>query len=317
MNIYIEKEFLDSFSIDYDEEKASIIQKIVFDMFTKYPEATKFINYQIETAEEFEKLKKENYLISLMSAENKSPIPVKLLKDQLFRGNFSQDIVFTKYEKNWFKEAERRGALCFTFENYEAKIDELIKKLSFKIDLSEEFTSWNILPNGFPFNKLIIADGYILTDKSNQRMDENIIPLLQNLLKGKEEDKVTIEFYVKAEKQTKELNERDLTQKITSVRKMLKDYQIEFKVINNSYYACNTYDFHDRTIINSFQLIECGKGFNLFPFKKSNSQIISETIFDFYSYKRIKNLKKMHSDYFEALKNVGDNPNYFKYIKKN
>ena len=63
----------------------------------------------------------------------------------------------------------------------------------------------------------------------------------------------------------------------------------------------NPFDFHDRIIQTNYSLTECGKGFNLSHSKKSNSQIISESIFDKYTYNRLKNHRKMQADYFKKL----------------
>ena len=47
--------------------------------------------------------------------------------------------------------------------------------------------------------------------------------------------------------------------------------------------------------------IDCGEGFNLIPYTASNSQIISETIFDKYTYNRLKNIRKNQLEYIKKL----------------
>ncbi len=61
--------------------------------------------------------------------------------------------------------------------------------------------------------------------------------------------------------------------------------------------------FHDRMILSNFQIVESGKGFNLIPHKESNSMITSSTIFDLFTYKRMKNLQRKHQKYYENLRN--------------
>ena len=79
-------------------------------------------------------------------------------------------------------------------------------------------------------------------------------------------------------------------------------YKAKFQIIMDS--IENPYDFHDRIIQTNFSLTECGKGFNLKQSKPSNSQITSETIFDIYTYKRLKNHCKMQKEYINKLKEM-------------
>ena len=50
--------------------------------------------------------------------------------------------------------------------------------------------------------------------------------------------------------------------------------------------------------------MDSGVGFNLMPMKKSDSQIISETIFEKYTYDRLKNLTKIQTAYLLKLKRL-------------
>lgn len=60
--------------------------------------------------------------------------------------------------------------------------------------------------------------------------------------------------------------------------------------------------FHDRVLISNFFTIDSGVGFNLLPARASNSQILVETIFDKYTYKRINNLRKACNKYEQNLR---------------
>ena len=47
--------------------------------------------------------------------------------------------------------------------------------------------------------------------------------------------------------------------------------------------------------------MECGKGFNIIPAKPSNSQIISRTIFEKYTYNRLNRIQKNQKKYIDKL----------------
>jgi len=51
-------------------------------------------------------------------------------------------------------------------------------------------------------------------------------------------------------------------------------------------------------------MFDSGKGFNLIPHKPSNSQIIVESIFSLYTYKRMKNHHRMHKFYLKKLEKL-------------
>ena len=53
--------------------------------------------------------------------------------------------------------------------------------------MSESFTDWNFLSkfHFLDFNTITISDGYILTDKDNQKIDDNLIPVLKSLFSNK------------------------------------------------------------------------------------------------------------------------------------
>lgn len=72
---------------------------------------------------------------------------------------------------------------------------------------------------------------------------------------------------------------------------------------------------HDRVIATNFSLMDAGLGFNLLPYKTTNSQIISETIFDKYTYRRLNSLIEKQNQYIKDISEVSDDE--FKMFEEN
>jgi len=302
MELYIEKEFLDNFYIDFDENP---IRKIVSALFCEYGEKAIFMNIKIDSLEDLVNLKDENDFFALICSNDKPPVPVDSLKDHLFNNcTFQQSIIFMNEKKEWFKEAFNKGALCFSYDNYINEIQYIIDQLHFRIDLSDEFVGWKFLNNFkyLHFNNLTISDGYILGDKTNQKIDENILPILKNMLIEKEKINLNINIL------TKDLNaltdtynhKKEKSKKVyNKLNREFAKFESKFLIILNN--IRSTFDFHDRVITTNFSLMDSGKGFNLMPSKLSNSQLISETIFDKYTYNRLRKIKKAQKEYYDKL----------------
>ncbi len=299
MELYIEKDFLDNFYIDFDESQ---INKIAKKVITEYGNKRVFINYKID---EFEKLEDENEIFALIS-NTLPPIPVADIKTHLFeQSDFKQTLIFMNENEDWFEEAEKEGALCFSFDNYREKIEKIIDKLHYKIDLSIKFPGWENLLNVFKFinfNKVVITDGYILTVDHENKIESDIIKILQVL--NDENYSCNIEILTKElnspiNNETRHIKEK-AKKRYKYLKKQFSNKKMDFRIL--MYYNNDSYDFHDRTIESNFTLMDCGKGFRLEKNKKiSNSQIISETIFEKYTYDRLKSHKNLRKKYFEKL----------------
>ena len=301
MELFIEKEFLEDFYIDFD---STYIQNIVKSIITNYGDKRVFVNYNIN---EFELLKSENEFFALIS-NTTVPVPINDFEASVKKSNCIQTLVFTKKEELWHNEMEQKGAWCFSFENYQAKIKSLIDQIHFKLDLSNGFNNWNVLDfSEIPFNHLQITDGYILKDEQN--IKENLMPLIASFVHS-EKEKISIDLLVKevgfntaTEEKKKEFAEKQH-------RKLNSKFS---KLINMKIYLSNLIseiDLHDRTVITNFSVLDSGVGFSLIGRKTSNSQMISESIFEKYTYDRLRRLRglqqkyidKLNSDTFQSLK---------------
>ncbi|MDG4945750.1 hypothetical protein NMK71_04930 [Weeksellaceae bacterium KMM 9713] len=272
--------------------------------------------------EDLEKIKQENEIIAF-KADYFVPISVESIKNSVFESNFEQELVFMNKEEDWFDEAEKKGALCFSFDNYKNKIKQIIQHHHFEIDLSEKnFPGWSILSSVLPMNSVILNDGYILVDSDGQQIKDNLIPLLKGIFEHKRNNLcqvniLTHKLFNNGLDSTENLKS-DAEKKLSILNRAFGNYSVKFCIINNAIHLSSkkyTFDFHDRQLCSNFHIIESGKGFNLIPHKVSNSQVISTTIFNLYTYKRLKNLRKIYQAYLGQMMKR-DNSVTFDYVGK-
>tara|TARA_R110002110_G_scaffold150258_21_gene341990 strand:- start:66 stop:995 length:930 start_codon:yes stop_codon:yes gene_type:complete len=296
MDLYVEREFLDYFDIDFTDRP---IQRVVKEIITEYGRKKVFINYDIN---DFKVLDDENRIFALINNVAR-PNDIDSIEEHLFfNSDFKQTLVFTSQSYDWFKAAEDKGALCFSFENYEKKIEEIINQLHFRIDLSEKFNGWNFLQayKLLSFNNITITDRYILKD--NKTINNNLIPILKHLLL-KKNDEIKIGIFAEKFNSLSDNKEhvKETAKKIyTLLNREFAKTKAQFSVINSNHIF--DVDVHDRIILTNFSFLGCGKGFDFAPNKRSNSEILSETIFNKYTYKRLNNLNQVQADYFAMLK---------------
>ena len=144
-------------------------------------------------------------------------------------------------------------------------------------------------------------------------MDKNIINILKYFLKDRKE-KVNVKVLTKdfnaPQAANPELIKETAHKRHNRINSSLANFSKEIYTINNEY--SRDFDLHDRTIFSNFLMIDSGKGFNLIPHKPSNSQIIVESIFNRYTYNRIRNHNINHQKYLEKLKKLETTK--FKYV---
>lgn len=298
MDVFIEKEFLTKFIEESATNKNTTAYSSLYNILTDYPEVTLYTNDQCESVEQFEHLRVANEVYFKRTAANGRIKADSFLESNVFENDFKQTIVLTLQQKDWFKPAEKKGALCMSFDSYLKKIDDLIKNHTKKIDLSEGSIDWSEFSSDFPLSQLLVNDSYMFCNKSNQYIDDNILPLIDSLLGSFKNKKVSVELFYQPDRDHRIKQNEKVFNKL---KEKWSGKKCEFKLINNSFVSLAQYNFHDRMILTNFQLIESGKGFNLMPYRKNNSQVIFNTIFERYSYKRLKNIRKMHSDYLQKL----------------
>lgn len=285
MELYIEKEFLDNFNIEFKEEIASKSQLILATILKEYPEIVWFTDHIFDSVEELELIKQDNTFFKAMLVNSTNHKQILSFDEANFNScKFEQALIFTQEEKEWFDKAKQKGALCFCYDDYEEKINTIINDCNaIKIDLFDVFAGWDSFSilNEIPKNKIVINDGYLFwEDGNNKPIDQNVAPLLKKITNKK--TKISIEVftnYLNPDPKTKKRIELDkIKDKLNNI---FRDYDIRFEFIQHHE--------HDRIVYSNFFILECGKGFNFNINKRNNSKITVETIFDKFNYKRINN----------------------------
>jgi hypothetical protein len=291
MELYIEQQFLDSFYLDFVAKEASASQKIVATILKEYAEVDWFIDCKIESVEQIETLKNKNPFFHARMAYS-NPIYVQSFKEHFFEKSVcDQTLIFAQNDEDWFSEAERKGAFCFSINNYQEKIEKIIESCHFKIDLSEKFGGWDSTMENIrkliPLNKIIINDSYLLDNP--KFYDNNVYPLIKAVSKNK---KMLKHFY------TDFLNKVNFN-KVDIYNLLLQKYPTsEIRITQNNVDKLKT---HDRLLYSNYYIIDCAIGFNFNPRTVSNSQIIIETIFEKYTYNRLRNHLREMNQHFQYL----------------
>ena len=300
MDLFIEKEFAENFQIEYYPEEESEIQRIIYSIFSKYHN----INWYLNTSEDFVK---ENELLFKLSDLNLN-CQFNVDFDKLFTNEFvpqKQTLVLTEEPRSWFPLLKEKGVLCFSYDNYEIELKDFISKTHFKVDLSDEDNipiNWKVfkyLNNNTNF--LILSDPYILTDKSGQKIKDNLIPLLKDNLNKSLNYNVFIFTIVK----------ENIDSKLKYIYSQLAGYKVKIYVFNIEK-LLEKFTMHDRLLYSNYAITESGIGFNLSSKKPVNSQVISTSIFEVFTYKRFLNHIKELKSYVQKLEKFERYGNPFK-----
>lgn len=307
MELYLEKAFLDDFYISIDIDSLTKTQEILVAIFKEYGSVKKYIDIEFLSKEKLDMYKKEHELMAYLWL-NGAPNSIKSVKKHFFENETAckQTIIFTHKSQDWFKEAERKGALCFSMENYNNKINTILTECHIKIDLSEGFKGWSLLSNfgKLPVSEVLISDNYVLLNKERQKITDNLIPLLENILNRNASSIKTNIFTLDLNplKDNFDKNKEKAKKVSVLLNSSLAHYKNKYTIWSSK--QSNKIKMHDRILLSDFYIIDSGIGFNLMPSKNSNSQIIGETIFSKYTYDRLRNLKNKYVEYQEKLKRL-------------
>ncbi len=293
MELYIEKGFAENFQIEYYPEKGTEIQKIMYSIFSEYPNIKWFLN----ASEEFIK---ENELLYKLSDFNLN-FELNVDFNRLFNKSFvpkSQTLVLTEKYRDWFPLLKEKGVLCFSYDSYEKELKEFISGTHFKVDLSDEGNipiDWKI----FQFlkshsNFVLISDSYILCDKDGQKIKNNLVKLLKENLNKNQPYSIFLITKVNI----------DIERNENLLNRELSGYKAKIFIFNDLPEFENI-DLHDRVLYSNYTMTDSGKGFNLNSSKPLNSQIVSTSIFEKYTYKRFNSHFKELTKYLNKLENSG------------
>lgn len=319
MTLFVEAEFILDFEITFDENRATIGQSSLFRIFKEYAELKIFFD------DETLLIKEESLIFNLMTDNQPNYSAVGSFEEYFSLNSTPPDqtLILTKAKISSKDQIESNGGICLNWEDYEQKIKTIFDSLHQEYLLSEnEFNSWTLL-NKFsllPITKVIIEDPYILSDSFNQKITDNLIPLINNLLK---EQKSRSPLYIYTSEVINSYEEKQSIRIQTAIKKRynllltrLSKYInklviIESNVLKKEYYQ------HDRYLYTSFGLISIGEGFNLFPLTPSNSTVVLTTIFEKGTYKKYKSHLKKLNNITKSLFNEEINNYKFKIYPEN
>ena len=302
MKVFFEKEFIENFEIEFSDKKYSEPFKLLYTVFTQYPNIECYTDIEedlqkeaIEGSEILTKLTDINPRI-----KHVTDFKVEILKKSSF-----QTLVFTAQEKDWFEELKELPVLFFSYKRLEEKLSDFIEKNHKKFDLSDEESRFDWKYFDFLYSDceiLLISDSYIISDKYQQKIKDNLLLLLNKNLNPNKFYKIFI---------ITELSDSNVREKITYLNSELAKFRLKIYLINRIK-QIEVFDLHDRLLYTNYTVTTSPAGFNIKSRKLSNSEVITTSIFDEYTYKKqinhIKGIKKyltnleMHSQIGSIIK---------------
>ena len=249
--------------------------------------------------------------------------------DTLLQGNYLNAIFFSCEPKEACEKAMKDyGVLVVCSETIE-DFQYLIFDQGAAIRKSEE-SDWEKCLScenaPIPCNSLIVVDNYVLND--SEKMEENLIPLLDAILPKELKKSVTFQMTIFATLKKDNGIDYEINGRYTKIKEFLEKIRpgMSFSL---SILKCRKDTFHDRSIASNNILIGCGGGFDLFRNGRSQK---TTTVFAFHPFfymhskwsrKAYSDLLNDASDVFKSA-NVLDNldmqyrsTNYVYGVKKN
>jgi hypothetical protein len=162
--------------------------------------------------------------------------------------------------------SEQYGYEYISPENFEQKWtiynssrEDSSRKVTTRASLSKEnrFDSWDCLDAfSHPINSILINDSYILNDKQNQKINDNLLPLLIKLAK-KASKLIPLEITILADPSPNYLDYKKIYARLST--------ELD-RNFGSGRYKLNLIKFsaHDRFILTNYFYITSGRGFTLF-----------------------------------------------------
>ncbi len=311
-------------------------KKILTDLLTCESGYENFLNFlkndffgyyficDFSTAEEYNDAIKENPLLEIfmdkfIDIKFNPDIENDIFTDEFYNGIGEQNIFLINKSKDECDFlSKNRGYIYLSLSNINEKwelFSKLIEGIHLKVTRSNlipeenKLDSWNKISNYLTHStSLIIFDKYILKDSTNQKMQDNLFPLIDIISsqnKYKKPTNITI---------ITELNENkdEIIRKYNLIDSYLKSkhiYHLKINIIkhNKAFYARNFEGLHSRFILSNYFHLKCDDSFNFF---KSNQNINNDAD------PRISfSLSKRHSCFFD--KELNDVRNYIERLENN
>ena len=305
MHLFIEREFLINFEIEHDFVNYytnSAVKNIFNKILTEYSYVTLYTDY-----DNLEEALDESRLINLFTNNNAS---VKFIEDfSIYFGEVEElplrTLVFTENKKEVFNRIPSLGGIHFSYDDFEIELGQFRQRIEKKIDFSDisNFT-WDEFSevSKIPFRSIVISDPYILSDKSDQKLERNLIPMLKELM-GTKEHKIELCIYSDEIQNSRERGRSEievLEKKRSFVSSKLAGKLESFSIVKSKVYR-DQFEQHDRYCYMDYVIISAGKGFNVVPFKVGDTSIEIKSIFEKSSYKQLINHLKKLQEYNQKV----------------
>ncbi len=277
MSLYIDIAFIDEFKKRTDLEN-DIVED--FNKFFLKKVRGIEITINLETVSELEVLSEANRIYADLLEINPSIFVNKNWKEEIINPK-------TIFERNPIKlfllsnddncsELEKKyGILFINNKNLIEKwatvrINREVSELTPENSISPySFNSWeNLIREAHPFQELLILDLFLLEDKTNQRLANNIIPLIKKMRALQERSIKVIVFTDRILNSPNGSKYEKLEEAFNIIR---KDTDIDLCIIHYDKESKTSYQKggiflaeHDREIYTNYLKLKSGSGWNLF-----------------------------------------------------
>jgi hypothetical protein len=300
MEIYLDKNFIRNYwGISGEKEVMDSFEKNFLRNLNK---CTIICNYQ--SLEEVMAQEEDSVLFDLI-LETGSPEIIFLpdmTKEECLESNLTSGdakLFFVELEEQKIKQLEEEyGYRIISTGNLMEKWSEFIRYELIDKSFAEPpnpeepdvFNGWEDLKfiKSFPSNSIVLVDKYLLSDKKNSRLKNNLIPLLHNLIPEKFKGELSVVIL------SQELlkNERKLSdlEKAKKIHQMLnrefakyKHLTLKFVIVNHdkSFHDKQQPVLHDRYVYTNYFTIKSGSGFDLMDDQKNRKVVDSEMRIEF------------------------------------
>jgi hypothetical protein len=170
------------------------------------------------------------------------------------------------------------------------------------------FHSWNLLSNfKHTFNSIFITDLYILSDKSNQKINDNLNPLLKILISLSVYSPIFVKIL---SRDGFDPLKDDFDRRLRKTKSIIDDYTgLNSRLIYSDDVKVSNLrlpSVHDRTIVTNYLKFECPSGWNIFKSDKTvkhDTKIFIRSLFRNDTRNSVKKSFENFEKYFESIKN--------------
>lgn len=163
------------------------------------------------------------------------------------------------------------------------------------------FDNWLKLSNfKHPFHDLLIFDLYLLCDKSNQKIESNLKPMLQSFSAFTQNGEYQLTIISKEILKPNAVN--NPVEKIEDVYQMINRTNCKLVYYDETK---ATLKEHDRQIITNYMVFDCGAGWNIFKEKggvNTSTKIIGRSIFRNDAKNSANNALQNFKSYYATIK---------------